>query len=506
MPQKMVSLEKLVADTQGFPLLSRVAEQVIDYLNQPDITAVKLAKIIEQNPELSANFLKVVNSPFFGFNRNIYSIHQAVVTLGFNTVKHLILCLSILGVDPQVKFHLDLRKFTDDAFTTAVAAKLIVSHFEPSLEETAFTMGMLMNIGQPLFALYFPQEYRALIKKAQASDKSLNELERKKFLWDHTRLGAMLAKRWGFQDNIIQPIFYHHTYEPPIQKIGKDWILIPIAYIAHCILEVFRSQAKKESLEYCITQAHQRLNLSEDSIHQILENISLKTHEIAGYFGFKISYSFSYSKVLHSINVQLGEMNLTYEQMVKELQKAKVEAEKLAHQLELANEELKKRADLDGLTGIFNHRYFHEHLAVEFMRSIRYNNPLSLLLFDVDLFKKVNDEYGHIAGDEVLKDIALILKKNTRISDIVARYGGEEFAVVLPETNMDNAYLVAEKIRLKVEQYIFLDAKNPLRVTISAGVATVDANKRYETINDLIDATDKKLYRAKRGGRNQVVK
>jgi len=134
---------------------------------------------------------------------------------------------------------------------------------------------------------------------------------------------------------------------------------------------------------------------------------------------------------------------------VKELRAAKSEAEKLAHQLRIANEELKKRADIDGLTGIFNHRYFQEHLMVEYMRAVRYGSPLSVILFDIDLFKRVNDTYGHLTGDEVLREFATILKFNTRISDFVARYGGEEFVAVLPETNIDNAYIVAEKIRSK---------------------------------------------------------
>lgn len=508
MDLKTVSLEKLAANTAGLPILSDSAERIFEYLNHSDTTSSKLTEEIERDPVLASRMLKVVNSPFLGFTRELYTVNQAVVTLGFPAIKRLTAALSVFSPKPAPPdFPLDINRFTEDAFTSAVACKLIVNNLEPNLEETAFAIGFLMNIGQPLFAMHYPKEYKELLERAQASDKSLNELERKTFLWDHARLGALLARRWGFDDSVIMPIFYHHTPEPPIDISGRDSLLIPAAYVANLALEVFRSKAKKESLDRCISEAKRRLYLSEDATHHILESISIKGNEIAGYFDLHLSLSLSYSQVLHAITVQLGEINLTYEQMVNELRKAKAEAEKLAHQLRIANEELKKRADTDGLTLLFNHRYFQEHVMVEYMRATRYGSPLALVIFDVDHFKKVNDTYGHLTGDMVLREVASLLKVNTRISDFVSRYGGEEFAMVLPETSLENAFIVAEKIRRKIEDKVFLhEEKIPFKITISAGISSVEAGKKYETADDFIKAADKKLYKAKRNGRNQVAK
>lgn len=504
---KPVNLEKIIADTSGLPVFNEVVDRIIEIMGSPNTTAKEIAEVIEADTELTEKLLTVINSPFFGFSRDISSVMQALVTLGFGMVKDLIVSMSVLNQLKIEGFPVDLKQFADDAFTSAVAAKLIVRHFnELQSEVDAFMMGLLMNVGQLVFALHFPEEYSRILEQADKDKDSLSDLERNNFFGDHAQAGSMLLKRWGFKDEVIQPIFHHHTTNPPDQVSNQMTIMISTAYIAHLILEVFRSKMKKESLDSCVREANRRLGFSEDTVHRLLQNMGRESEGIAKCFGFKTHLSTDYTELLKTLNIQLGELNLSYQQMVKELGKAKMEAERLAHQLKIANEELRNRADLDGLTGIFNHRYFQEHLAVEFMRAKRYKSPLALLLFDVDLFKKVNDNYGHVVGDVVLKQIALLLKINTRVSDIVARYGGEEFVLVLTETQLNQAYFVAEKIRNIIENHpIHYNTLN-LHVTVSAGVSAMDEGKVFETAFDLINSADKKLYKAKKGGRNQVVK
>jgi len=310
---KTVNIEKLVANTEGLPILSKTADRVFEYLNSPGTTTTELTEVIESDPLLSSRILKVVNSSLFGFTREIYTVNQALVTIGFHAMKRIIMSLCIVKAQSPPDFPLNIKTFAEDSFTAAVAAKLIVNYFEPKLEEMAFTAGFMINIGQPLFALHYPQEYKELLQKAQSSDKSLHDLEKNTFLWDHSRLGAMLARKWGFDDTMVIPIYYHHTPSPPADENGKEPILVPVIYLANLALEVFRCQAKRESLDFFKSEAKRRLNLSEDTTHQILENISIKGNEIARIFDFSLSLSLSYTQVLHAITVQLGEMNLTYE-------------------------------------------------------------------------------------------------------------------------------------------------------------------------------------------------
>ena len=165
--------------------------------------------------------------------------------------------------------------------------------------------------------------------------------------------------------------------------------------------------------------------------------------------------------------------------------------------------EIERNATIDGLTGLFNHRKFQERLTEELKRSERQETPLSLLLTDIDFFKKVNDTYGHPVGDLVLKGVSKILKKEIRDIDIAARYGGEEFVVILPGTDSIGAKNSAERLRKAIMAETFSSDNRTLKVTMSIGIATVPADARTE--EELIEKTDQALYHAKHNGRNKCV-
>jgi diguanylate cyclase (GGDEF)-like protein len=166
------------------------------------------------------------------------------------------------------------------------------------------------------------------------------------------------------------------------------------------------------------------------------------------------------------------------------------------------HEEIYRLTTMDGLTQVYNKRYFLENQEREISRSHRYARPLSLILFDLDHFKHVNDTYGHLAGDYVLKQVAQVIRAKIRREDFLSRYGGEEFAILLPEIDRDQALTFAEKIRGIVEKYPFVFDGTQIPVTISLGVATISA-ERIEPL-DFIKRADENLYRAKRTGRNRV--
>jgi len=166
----------------------------------------------------------------------------------------------------------------------------------------------------------------------------------------------------------------------------------------------------------------------------------------------------------------------------------------------IENARLYQESVTDGLTGLYQHKYFELRLKEEMDRSKRYKHPLTLILLDIDFFKKVNDTCGHLAGDMVLQGIARILKDGTRLSDIAARYGGEEFAVILPYISYENALNVAERLRKTTEAMNF----EGIRITISAGVGHFDGENMNPDHKELIELADRALYNAKNNGRNRI--
>jgi len=189
----------------------------------------------------------------------------------------------------------------------------------------------------------------------------------------------------------------------------------------------------------------------------------------------------------------------------KELQVANETIRKANQDLAQAVDELENLARTDGLTQLTNHRTFQEQLAVEVRRSERSQTPLTMLMIDVDHFKKYNDTHGHPAGDAVLKQVASILKDNLRTTDLVARYGGEEFAILLIDTPLSFGAKVAAKLRNTMRRTQFSGAEKSQpggRVTISVGMAGWPMHGK--TAASLLEAADKALYEAKRAGRDQV--
>jgi diguanylate cyclase (GGDEF)-like protein len=168
----------------------------------------------------------------------------------------------------------------------------------------------------------------------------------------------------------------------------------------------------------------------------------------------------------------------------------------------IQNAMLYEQAIHDGLTGLYAHTFFQNYLEQEIKKAKRYETPLSLLMLDIDHFKRFNDTYGHPVGDTVLVNIAHLLKQAIRGADIAARYGGEEFTLTLPETDAKGAYLLAERLRKKVEAFDFLKGKKKrVKITVSIGVAGYRKGMRREV---LIGQADQALYHAKREGRNRV--
>jgi diguanylate cyclase (GGDEF)-like protein len=206
---------------------------------------------------------------------------------------------------------------------------------------------------------------------------------------------------------------------------------------------------------------------------------------------------FNRRKLLDELTKAYGEL----EALNKSLAEANEQKTKLLEQLKLQASDLEQQSREDALTGLYNRRYLDFRIENEFTRAKRYSRNLAVIMADIDNFKRVNDTYSHMVGDEVLKVIAHLFRHNLRGVDFVARFGGEEFVLLLPETPSNGAILVCERIRREIEAYNWEAIRPGLKVTMSLGLACDVNVKDHATMLSLADA---KLYQAKQNGRNQV--
>lgn len=169
-----------------------------------------------------------------------------------------------------------------------------------------------------------------------------------------------------------------------------------------------------------------------------------------------------------------------------------------------AMEELKRIATHDTLSEVYNRRKLMEEGEREFIRANRYNTDLSALMLDIDYFKKINDTYGHLAGDQVIKSLANLCKQRIRLTDIIGRYGGEEFLILAPNTDLKQALVIAEDLRKLVEKMVIDYNGQSIMVKISIGVASKSGVTQKRSLTELINESDKALYEAKNSGRNKV--
>jgi diguanylate cyclase (GGDEF)-like protein len=201
---------------------------------------------------------------------------------------------------------------------------------------------------------------------------------------------------------------------------------------------------------------------------------------------------------------EVGYMTEVFNHMVAQLRQGREALDAINKTLSEKNKELEALSVTDGLTGLYNHNHMMETLANETARAQRHNHAFSVLMIDIDHFKKYNDSFGHLAGDAVLMKMALIFTRSIRSVEYAARYGGEEFLIMLPEAEPDGAMEAAERIRSRVVAETFGDGNEQIEITVSIGVAGFP--EHGDTPESIIASADAALYEAKRSGRNRVVR
>jgi len=506
MPMSKDQVIQTVLKSEDLPTLPAVASKLLIITGQEETTLTDIANLVSQDMALSAKILKVANSAFYSFPQQISSINQAVSILGTNAVRSLVLSFSFLSMRTRgdcSKF--DFKRFWEQSLAGAVATKLILDQVPGADTEEAFIAALLHNLGQLVLASTLPELYEQVLTRLEEDkDADETEVEKKIIGEEHSVIGHAVAQHWGFPESLLLPIRYHHQ---PDAYTGKNTTIaqcLRAIYLADILTGILFSDEPEEFHKTFRSEAKKQLGLKVLAINKVLKEVHKQVNQTAEYFGLSIKPTKSVEEILQEANLKLSILNMSYEEMNRELIRATMKLEKTTKELAQKNKLLENLANIDGLTEIHNHRYFQNFLDKEINRAIRNEGAVSILLIDIDNFKKFNDTYGHQTGDFILKELCRICKEQIREYDLMARYGGEEFIFVLPETGPEDARTVAEKIRKTVEEYTFDDGNNTYKVTISVGVASAHPSGRDFKKNEFIGLADEALYEAKAKGRNRV--
>jgi two-component system cell cycle response regulator len=497
---------------RNLPTLPGVALEVMRLSLSPEVSIPRMADIILKDVGLSTRILKTVNSPYYAISRNVTNISDALVLLGLQTVKNITLSITVMD---SFKNHLDFRVYNllqVRSLKTAVAAQAVAEDTRLIPSEDAFLIGLLEELGLLFLAYTAPREFAECLREAENRRLDISVIVHESLHIDYSELGLKLAEHWGLSNPIKDVIRYHQDPEEARRAsvTRESFRYITVGYLGHLAAAVYTGQQKSLRIEQFRKGYRLYMNKEESQAETILHNLEDLVAKAASAFDVRIPQPRSYAVILEEANAELARINLQYEQMYRELMSKADELDVMNKKLNALTEELSLKnaalADLaarDGLTDLYNHRYFQEFLRKHVHQSRRYERPLGIVLLDIDNFKSLNDTYGHQVGDQVLKELAGILKESVRKSDILARYGGEEFTIIMPETDTQGAFAAAEKIRCRVMERKFLaSAGKAIQFTVSLGVAQLAES--MEGATELMGAVDKSLYQAKRSGRNCV--
>ncbi|MBU4316677.1 MAG: GGDEF domain-containing protein [Proteobacteria bacterium] len=497
----MKSYEDLVKGDFQLPSLPEVAMRILETVKQDDFSFNDLGRIISSDPGLTAKILKMANSSFYGLTQKVSSIEKAISILGATALKNVALSFVIAReFRKNASIGFDFDYFWKRAVTAAIAADL-TGKLTSARNDDLFVAGLLMDIGVIIMYMTRPEEYLQVLYEKKLTDLPLERVEKGQFGIDHSRVSAEVLEKWGLAQAIFNPIALHHA---PGEISYAEKNTAGILSIADQISSAYHGSRKNYKMHAIKETLEKDFGITEEKANRLIDNVAEKSLEVFSFFEIHSGDMKPYSQILQEANVELGRLVFSYEQLLMNFKEEKERAEALARELKEKNEILRNLSVRDGLTGLFNHKYFQEFLDQELSRSIRYKRPFSLIMFDLDHFKKINDSFGHRTGDIVLQKIGETVLDLIRKNDVAARYGGEEFAVILPETDVRGGLVIAERMRKAIEQLTIVEDSNLLKVTVSMGVSTYQPEAREKTKAQLIDAADSAMYQAKQSGRNKL--
>jgi len=490
-------LKKKLQLTTNFPSPPAIALQIVALAADPEIDVAKVASTISKDPGLTVKILRVANSPLYAKRRKSENLRQALVALGLNAATTLALSFSLVSSYNGGKGSgINYTRYWRRAILSASAARTFGTLAGVQVLEDIFLAALLQDIAVLAIDRVEADFYRGLPPDCTHAEIVAHEMQ--SLGSDHAALGGWLLRHWTLPEALCATVEASH--EPAAAAAPETALGMAARCVAlgsECV-EVLLAPQTPSDLKALAAHAQAWLGIDAQSLADAMTTIVDEIPEIERLFDTAILEADAATSILEQARELLTFRSLQALDQMSSLQEA-------SEELEARTAALEDKHRRDALTGVFNRGHLDGVLRREFDSAVAGGWPLSIVFVDLDRFKHVNDTYGHPTGDAVLCATAQLFVEVLRDSDCVARYGGEEFVIVLPGLATDPAIKVCERLLARVRNLQHPVPGGSIRVTASLGLATLTMKARFARVADLIEAADRCVYAAKKGGRDRLV-
>ncbi len=474
------------SDVKSLPSPPQVAMKILDLENDPNATVDDVAGIIQCDPAISSQILKFCNSPVAGLRHEITNIPQAVMLIGMRTAKMIGLTFSLIKnkTNESLSENFDIDRYWQNAVACGVAAKRLAALSNKDLE-TAFASGVLSRLGLLVLRQMDPEGVQKITLSA-TNDAEIQQQIKAHYGYTIYGLSALVLENWQFPEGLVKAI------SDSDNPSGSDDGFGDLLATSRKLADLFTESEYRDSIDSC----RESFNKYFETFGSIEPQLDEVCEEITD----------AWKEYLEMMDIEVPEVRSLWEienEAKQVLARLSMQLQQENMEISMQNRKLQSVSNTDQLTGLSNRRSFEEKATEEVDRAVRNARSLGLIVIDIDFFKQVNDTKGHLAGDEILKQIGKCLDKNIRKYDYLFRYGGEEFVLLVPDCRFPDVCMIAERLRESVEALEVPFENEILQVTISLGVSYMLPGEK-SCWKDMFADADARLYQAKDNGRNQV--
>ncbi len=488
------------------PSIPLVAVRLLEAYSDPNLSLDRIVSIVKMDPALTAKVLKFANSPLHGKGR-VSTLNQAVSWLGRHALTCLALSFALSEKSQKPGLYASLFKaYWMHSVVQAVAMQQLSKRVDPDFADAAFVAGLLMDIGRLTFLQRIPDRYAVVCQTAQRDQRPLCEVELECIGTSHAAVSGQMLESWGFPETTVQLARQHHldVQELLCLEHEKGFQRLAIANVGSAAAEFFMGINPAQALRTVHRLVGAVFGLPDERIDALLEDIRQEMTEAREMLAFDPSQLPPPTELLAAAMEQLVQISLGSTPGGDAEAGADVSAVAESDALRVRLLELERKTCLDALTQVYNRDYFQQRVQQRLRSASETAQRTVVLFFDLDKFKRINDTYGHLAGDTVLTAFASVLRKTLRENDVVARYGGEEFVALIQLWNEDEIRIVAERIRANLARTVIDLGQDRVCVTASMGAAVLDveveAGDEARAAERLIAIADQAMYEVKRAG------